>query len=1291
VSVIHLLLTRSSYTASALAIATALVAVLILTLGIAVLVRGRASLASVLFFAITGFTTGWLFSFSLMYASVLPDTALIWARTGHLMATLIPAAVFHFAATYTGHRRRLRGWSTLFWFFCITISLVGAATPLLVPAVRQFTWGWYAHGPLYNLAWAFADLNILALAMRLFWRTYSRSEGPTRERAGAMLLAFGLGAMGMIDVLPSIGVDMYPVGYMAVLAFTIVAASAVWRYELVDLTPEFAAGQILETMKGAVLVIDMEGKVRVVNRAAGQMLGYQPADLIGRHVRDVVQRSDETSTQQILASSGVLEQTMLWRAADGTSIDVLASSSFVRNHEGSPLAAVYVATDFTDRKRAEEALRESEHRYRKLFDANPLPMWVYDFETLQFTAVNDAAVAYYGFSRDEFMHMTIADIRPAEEWPAMRMALEDLSPHTQARNFRHQRKDGTRMDADVTSFQFIHAGRRFRLVIAQDVTEKRRADELLRESEERYRNVVEASPDAIFVHMDNKLTFVNSAAVRLIGVASADELVGHDIMELVHPDFRSTVRSRISVLSRGRDVPLIEEKFLRADGTPIDVEVAAIGFKHHGRSAIQVVARDISERKAFEESLRQSEMRYRDLFENANDIVYTHELEGRITSMNLAGLRATGYSLDEVLSMDIQQLVAPQDIDRAAQEFAAKMSDVDKTTSYEVEIVTKERRRVPVEVNTRLVLRDGRRVGVQGIARDITERKANEARFRLLFERNLAGVFRSTVDGIIVECNDAMARIFGYDRREELIGMDAHRLYFDPDDRSRFVQKLQTQRSLSNLELRMKRRNDDPVWVLENVALLEANGREPEMVEGTIIDITDRKTAHEQIEWQAYHDALTGLPNRLLFRDRITIALARARRSGRGSAVMFLDLDQFKLVNDTLGHTIGDGLLQAVADRLVNCVRAEDTVARMGGDEFTILLQDVGDRRSAGTVAQKVLDSVAQPLNVEKHELFVTTSIGIAMFPEEGADAETLLKNADRAMYRAKEVGRNNFQFVTAEGVDNAAERLSLENSLHHAFERQEFVVHYQPMVELATGHVVGAEALIRWNHPEFGIMPPDEFIPIAEETRLIVPIGEWVLRTACRQMKQWHGAGHDTLRIAVNLSPRQFQQRDLASMIERVLDETGFPSSLLDLEITESTAMQNPELSLSIMRRLKEMGIRISIDDFGTGYSSLNYLKRFPIDTVKIDQDFVRDLSADSSDGAIISAVISMARALRLRVVAEGVETEEQLAFLQREQCAEIQGFLYSQPVPAAEFEATIKLSPRMTAMRLTPPSSRA
>ena len=563
------------------------------------------------------------------------------------------------------------------------------------------------------------------------------------------------------------------------------------------------------------------------------------------------------------------------------------------------------------------------------------------------------------------------------------------------------------------------------------------------------------------------------------------------------------------------------------------------------------------------------------------------------------------------------------------------------------------------------------------IAVDVTERRhaeqllrESEERYRLLFERNLAGVFRSSIEGRVFDCNDAMARIFGYDSRDEFLAQNAMSHYEHPDDRQRLMLRLREQRALSNIEVRMRKRDGTRMWVLENITLLD-----DDVTEGTIIDITDRKMAQEQMEYQVYHDLLTDLPNRLLFRDRIGVALAHAKRHRTAAAVMFLDLDQFKIVNDSPGHTVGDSLLRAIGERLVTSVRAHDTVARMGGDEFTILLSDVGGSADAATVAQKLLESVSHPIVVDGHELFVTTSIGIALFPDDGTDAETLLKNADRAMYHAKEQGRNNYQFASFASLQETTGRLTLERSLHHAFERREFVVHYQPMINLASGATIGAEALIRWNHPEYGQMLPDEFIPIAEECGLIHPIGEWVLRTACEQMRQWHDNGHSHLRLAVNLSPRQFQQHNLSGMIETVLRETGYPAEMLDIEITETTAMQHAEMSLGIMMRLKDMGIRLCIDDFGTGYSSLSYLRRFPIDTVKIDQNFVRDLNSNSSGGgAIVSAVISMARALKLNVIAEGVENEEQLDFLRRENCEAIQGFLCSAPLPAEEFESTLR-----------------
>jgi diguanylate cyclase (GGDEF)-like protein len=385
-------------------------------------------------------------------------------------------------------------------------------------------------------------------------------------------------------------------------------------------------------------------------------------------------------------------------------------------------------------------------------------------------------------------------------------------------------------------------------------------------------------------------------------------------------------------------------------------------------------------------------------------------------------------------------------------------------------------------------------------------------------------------------------------------------------------------------------------------------------------------------------------------------------------AVMFIDLDHFKVINDTLGHTAGDELLLSVAERLSRCIREGDTVARLGGDEFTLLIANLHDPDDAAKIAEQVLEAVEEPMIIGERQLFITASIGIALSPADGVDAENLLKNADSALYRAKESGRNNYQLCTDDMKVRALERLSLENSLRRALERGELTLHYQPVIHLSSARVSGMEALIRWQHPDRGITYPDSFIPLAESSRLIVPIGDWVLRQACGQAKQWQDSGLNDFRVSVNLSPRQFQQRDLIHTVRTTLEETGLDPESLELEITESTAMQNIELTIETLRELKNMGIAISIDDFGIGYSSLNYLKRFPIDTVKIDKSFVRDLETDASDAAIVTAVIGIARILNLRVIAEGVENEHQLSFLQRKQCEEMQGFLFSRPLAAFE-----------------------
>jgi diguanylate cyclase (GGDEF)-like protein len=453
---------------------------------------------------------------------------------------------------------------------------------------------------------------------------------------------------------------------------------------------------------------------------------------------------------------------------------------------------------------------------------------------------------------------------------------------------------------------------------------------------------------------------------------------------------------------------------------------------------------------------------------------------------------------------------------------------------------------------------------------------------------------------------------------------------------------------------------------LEHHSLLAAKRRHENHLE----ELVRQRTA--ELNHLAYHDALTDLPNRILFEDRLTQALILAERNRQTLGMLFLSLDRFKKVHDTLGRAIGDRLLQKVAERLRSSAHQGETVARFEGDEFALLLTQIGGTEGEDVIEVifQVNESLKLPFVIDDHELFITVSIGISLYPDDGADAPTLLKNADAALYRAREQGGDNYQFYTADMNAKAMKRLTLESSLRRALERSEFEVYYQPVLDTNTRKIVGMEALLRWHHPELGLVQPIEFIPLAEDTGMIVPIGEWVLRTACAQSKSWQGAGFAPLSLAVNLSARQFQQQNLSEMVVRILQETGLNAHDLKLELTESSIMKNAESAVRTLGELKAMGVKIAIDDFGTGYSSLGYLKRLPIDTLKIDRSFVRDVTADPDDAALVMAIITLAHNLRLKVVAEGVESEEQLSFLHLLRCDEWQGYLFSKPVPVEAFE---------------------
>ncbi|GMQ88669.1 MAG: hypothetical protein BMS9Abin09_0099 [Gammaproteobacteria bacterium] len=545
-----------------------------------------------------------------------------------------------------------------------------------------------------------------------------------------------------------------------------------------------------------------------------------------------------------------------------------------------------------------------------------------------------------------------------------------------------------------------------------------------------------------------------------------------------------------------------------------------------------------------------------------------------------------------------------------------------------------------------------------------------------VFESTLEGIMITSAEGIIQAVNPAFTEITGYPA-EEAIGDNPRILHSGRQSEVFYEEMWQALLSTGQWqgEIWNRRKNGEvyPEWLV--ITAIHDEASKVKQYVALFNDITEQKKNEEQLAHQAYHDALTNLPNRLLFDDRLNLALSHAQRHDEKLAVMFLDLDRFKNINDSLGHSIGNHLLKGVAERLVRCLRQEDTVARMGGDEFTILLPHIPHADRAMEVAEKILDSLKKPLSLEGHELFVSASIGISIYPDDARQAESLMKNADTAMYRAKERGRDNYQFYTAAMNTRALERLTLENQLRRALEREQFELYYQPQMHLGTGQIIGAEALLRWRTEQGELISPAEFIPLLEDTGLILPVGAWVLQQACTQNSAWQAAGYPPLHIAVNLSARQFGQRDLVSQVLDCLATTGLQARYLELEITESIMMDAAQGKPGMLEAFKEAGLQLAVDDFGTGYSSLSYLKKLPVDTIKIDQSFVRDMARDPEDAAIVKTIITLAHDLKRRVIAEGVETQEQLDLLRTLGCDEIQGYLLSRPLPAEALASWLAL----------------
>jgi diguanylate cyclase (GGDEF)-like protein/PAS domain S-box-containing protein len=673
----------------------------------------------------------------------------------------------------------------------------------------------------------------------------------------------------------------------------------------------------------------------------------------------------------------------------------------------------------------------------------------------------------------------------------------------------------------------------------------------LKESEQRYRNVVEISPELIFIHQDNKIKYANPEAIKIMGLGKDTDFINKSIHDFLHPSYIEKAKSRgKDVYNDQRGDQFVEYKVFKQDGEIAILELLGTKISYNGKPAIMVVGREVTEQREVLDRLEEREERYRSLFYYHPDAIITVDLDGNFVSVSPESITVSGYSPEELVNESFIPLIIPEDLEHVMDSFNKALAG--EPQSYECRITNKFGNVVYIEVTNIPIKVKGEVVGAYGIIKDVTEKK------KML----------------------------------------------------------------------------------------------------------------DKIEFLAYHDGLTGLPNRYMFNEHLKQALLRCDQEKKKLAVLFLDLDRFRQINDTLGHDLGDLLLQQVSERLIACVRNEDIVARQGGDEFILLLENI-EKSEVEQIAQEILDKLLDPFFLNEEEAYSTPSIGISIYPEDGRNETELIKNADTAMYNAKNKGKNTYSFYNYITEKSGLSKLTLENNLRRALLNNELTVNFQPKVNLATGEIIGTEALVRWEHPRYGYIPPSEFIPVAEETGLIISLGKQVLEKACYQNKKWHDQGFTNLMVAVNVSVLQFHKGNIIETVTQILEETKLPPNYLVLEITESV-LQDIEESKCIIERLGEIGVKVAVDDFGTGYSSLTVLNRLPIHYLKIDKSFIDDLNTNGK--SLVKTIIEMGRNLKFELIAEGIENQKQLDYLKQNGCQYGQGYYFSKPMAANYIEEILK-----------------
>jgi diguanylate cyclase (GGDEF)-like protein/PAS domain S-box-containing protein len=1091
--------------------------------------------------------------------------------------------------------------------------------------------------------------------------------------------------------------------------------------------------QMFEKNRSIELLVDSESGVIVeANPASSKFYGYQQEELTTKKITDLVTISQIQMAEEI--ARAVSEKSTCYscchRLASGEVRDVEVNSILIE--EGRRLLHITIQ-DVTERKQAEEALRESEERLRVIAEATPVPVLISRKSDGLVLYANAHLGSTFGLATEEVIGLKTLDFyyNPADR----QVLLDTLKQDGYLRNYELQVKkvDGTPFWVAVSIRFLKFNGEPAMFSAFYDITERKWAEEALRESEKRYQNLYDRAPDIYFsVTADGTIKSVNQFGAEYLGYHK-EELTGRPIWHLIYEEDQGWLQKQITeVFSETllKDISELEFRKVRRDGSILWVHerIQLILDEASTPIELRVICRDITERRRAEEAHRQAEAKYRSIFENAVEGIFQTTTEGQYLTANPMLAHICGYNSPEELMASLTDIERQLYVDpNRRSEFRRLVQEQGAIWGFASQVYRKDGDTIWISENARAIYdASGQLTGYEGTVEDITERKRAEAE---LHKRDslLQGVAEATnhllthtdystaiakalatlgtaagVDRVYIYENHphfvtgepAMSMRFEWTR--ESVEPSIHKSHWQNQlyrafGMSRWYDALSVGNSISGItrelpavEQEILDRDgilsilivpilvNDQFWGYIGFDDCHSERRWSKSEESILLAMAasisaafQRQQTEQKIWHQALHDLLTGLPNRTQFNKQLVLSLESAQQNEDMLAVMFLDLDRFKTINDTLGHTVGDQLLKHVAKRLKGCLRSGDCIARWGGDEFTLLLPRISCTEDAAKVAQRTLEASKPAFDLEGHTLYISTSIGIALYPRDGKDVQTLLKNADAALYRAKEQGRNNYQFYTPAINPQASKLLALENSLHQVLERGELVVYYQPQVNTKTWEITQMEALLRWQHPELGLILPSTFIPLAEETGLIVPICEWVLRTACAQNKIWQEAV-PLLHLSINLSARQFQQPNLDKIIAQVLQEIRVEPRFLELEITETTAMQDVDFTSAMLHSLHQMGVHLAIDDFGTGYSSLSYLKQFPFNTIKLDQSFIQDLTTNPKDAAIATAMIALGRGLNLRVIAEGVTTKEQLDCLRSLQCEEMQGYLFSPPLSA-------------------------